>query len=65
VKRLRSLFLTERTFLIGWAIVLLLITGWVWSPLFTIGKLALLFFTIALLAEFFISCGRRSGLSGK
>lgn len=65
MKRLRSLFLTERTFLIGWAIVLLLITGWVWAPLFTIGKLALLFFTIALLAEFFMLYGKRSGMSGR
>src|SRR5690606_35990998 len=65
VMSFRSLFLTERTFLIGWAIVLLMITGWVWAPLFTIGKLALLFFAIALLAEFFMLYGRRSGMSGK
>ncbi|MCW5898414.1 MAG: DUF58 domain-containing protein [Flavobacteriales bacterium] len=62
---LRSLFLTRRAFLAGWACVLLALVGWVWAPAFVIAKLALLLLVLAFGADLFMLFGRRTGLSAK
>ncbi len=62
---LRSVFLTRRTFLIGWAVVLLLVGGWLWQPAFVLGKIALLLLVAVLVAEIFMLFGRRTGLKAE
>ena len=59
----RQLYLTRRTFRIGWVLVLLLAIGWLWRPVFVLGKLALLFFAIAICAELYMLYGRRTGIT--
>ncbi|MDQ3101343.1 MAG: DUF58 domain-containing protein [Bacteroidota bacterium] len=60
---LRSIFLTRRTFIIGWCIVLLLIAGWFWRPAFVVGKLVLLGFFTTILVDLFLLYGWRSGIT--
>ncbi len=60
---LRSLFLTRRTFILGWVIALLLIAGWAWRPAFVFGRLALLLLVIAVAADLFILYGKQTGIT--
>ena len=62
---LRSTFITRRTFQLGWTIVVLLIGGWLWSPLIVLGKLALLVLVAAFAVDLYLLHGRRTGLSGQ
>lgn len=61
---LRSTFLTRRFFLIGWGLVLLHVLGWAWPLLLVAARLATLLFALALLVDFFVLYGPRSGLEG-
>ncbi|MBL0126742.1 MAG: DUF58 domain-containing protein [Flavobacteriales bacterium] len=63
-RSLRTLFLTRRTFLIGWSLAVLFVLGWVWPWLFVWTKLAFLFFVLAVCADLFLLYGRRSGMKG-
>ena len=61
----RSLFITRRAFLAGWAVVLLLVLGWVWSPLFVLARIALLALLLAGIAELYMLYGRRTGMQSR
>ncbi|MBL7950918.1 MAG: DUF58 domain-containing protein [Flavobacteriales bacterium] len=61
--RFRTIFLTRRAFLAGWSVVLVLISGWFWSPALVIGKLALLAWVLTIIADIFLLFGRRTGLT--
>lgn len=61
--RFRAIFLTWRAFLAGWSVVLVLISGWFWSPALVIGKLALLAWVVTIIADLFLLFGRRTGLT--
>ena len=63
-RSLRTLFLTRRTFLIGWSLAVLFVLGWVWPWLFVWTKLIFLFFVLAICADLFLLYGRRSGMKG-
>lgn len=60
--QLRSIFITQRALLIGWALVLLLVLGWIWSPLFIFAQLALFAFVLVLITELVLLFGKRSGI---
>lgn len=60
---LRTVFLTRRAFLIGWALVVLLVVAWVWPPLLVFAQLAVLLFVLAIVADFFLLYGRRTGMA--
>ena len=62
MKLLRSLYLRRRAFAAGWAVVLLLVGGYLWWPLFTVGKLALLVLVLALLADLWLLYRTPSGM---
>ncbi|MCB0781102.1 MAG: hypothetical protein KDC03_16525, partial [Flavobacteriales bacterium] len=62
MKLLRSLYLRRRAFAAGWAVVLLLVGGYLWWPLFTVGKLALLVLVLALLADLWLLYRSPSGM---
>ena len=59
---LGSAFLTRRAFLIGWAIVVLFIAGWVWGAVLVYAKLLLMAIGLALIAELYLLFGPRSGM---
>jgi len=61
--RLRTIFLTQRAFLAGWSVVLLLIAGWFWAPALIAGKLAVLALVIAVIADGYILYGPRTGMT--
>lgn len=61
--RFRAIFLTRRAFLAGWSVVLVLISGWFWSPALVMGKLALLAWVLTIVADLFLLFGRRTGLT--
>ncbi|HMC98163.1 MAG TPA: hypothetical protein VKG92_10940, partial [Flavobacteriales bacterium] len=65
MKLLGAIFLTRRAFLIGWAVVLMLLAGWFWQPAFVYGKLALLLYVLAYAAEFYLLFGQRSGMKAQ
>ncbi len=62
---LRTLFLTRRAFVAGWACVLLFILGWVWPPAFVFARLTLLLVLLALAADLFMLYGRRTGMQAR
>lgn len=61
----RTVFLTGRAFMLAWALVVCFVLAWIWPPLFPYAQLALLGFVMALLVEFYLLFGRRSGLSAQ
>jgi len=61
--RVRTIFLTQRAFLAGWSVVLLLIAGWFWAPALIAGKLAVLALVLVVVADLFILYGRRTGMT--
>lgn len=61
---LRTAFLTQRAFLLGWALVLAFVLAWVWPPLLPFVRVALLLAAVAIAVEFFLLYGRRAGLTG-
>ncbi len=65
MRSLGSVFLTQRAFLLGWAVVVLLVVGWFWQPAFVFGKLALLLYMVAYLAEFYLLFGQRAGMKAQ
>ncbi len=58
-----TVFLTRRTFVVGWALVCGFVLAWMWPPLFVFMRLALLGFAAAALADLILLYGRRSGLT--
>ncbi|MEO8590036.1 MAG: DUF58 domain-containing protein [Flavobacteriales bacterium] len=65
MKALGTIFLTRRAFLIGWALVVMLLAGWFWHPAFVYGKLALLLYVLAYAVELFLLFGQRSGMKAE
>ena len=59
---LRSIFLTDRTFRIGWVMVVLFVASYIWWPLFAFARLALMLFLLAVIADLFLLYRRRSGI---
>lgn len=62
--KIRSIFITQRALMLGWAVVLLLVLGWIWPPLFLLSQLALLALVLVALAELVFLFGERSGIRG-
>lgn len=62
MRKLGSIFITQRALQVGWALVLLLVLGWIWSPLFIFAQLALLAFVLVLMTELVLLFGERSGI---
>lgn len=61
----RQLFLTQRFFLVGWALVLLFVAGWIWHPLFVFARLGTLLLLAAVLIDLYLLHGRRTGMTGE
>ena len=61
-RALRTVFLTQRTFIVGGGLVVLFVTGWVWPPLYVAAQLGMLLLVMAVVAEFYLLYGRRSGM---
>ena len=61
-RALRTVFLTQRTFILGGGLVVLFVTGWVWPPLYVAAQLGMLLMAMAVVAEFYLLYGRRSGM---
>lgn len=62
---LRTVFLTQRAFLLGWAVVVLFVGGYIWWPLFTVARPALLLLVIALAVDLLLLYRRPSGIGGE
>jgi uncharacterized protein (DUF58 family) len=60
----KSIFITQRALLIGWGVVVVLVLGWIWSPLFVIAQLALLALVLAISAELVLLYGKSTGIRG-
>ncbi len=58
----RQIFLTRRTFIIGWSIVVTMIAGWFWQPAFVLGNVAILLSISALAIDLFLLHGKRAGI---
>ncbi|MEZ4807058.1 MAG: DUF58 domain-containing protein [Flavobacteriales bacterium] len=58
----RSISLTRRCFLIGWAVVVVFIAGWIWSPLFVLARIGLLGWCVGIVADLYTLFVRRTGL---
>ena len=56
----RQIFLTRRTFIIGWSIIVILIAGWFWQPVFVLGKVFFLLFIVAIAVDLLLLFGKRS-----
>ncbi len=64
MRTFRSIFITQRALIFGWAVVLLFILGWIWAPLFVFAQLALLALVLAMLVETTLLFGGRAGVRG-
>lgn len=60
----RDLFITRRTFLIGWALVLLFVAGWMLPFMFVLARIAFLVVTMAMVADLWMLFGRMGGMAG-
>jgi uncharacterized protein (DUF58 family) len=65
MRALRHLFLTQRFFLAGWALVLLFVAAWMWPPLFVFAQLAFLLLLAAVSIDLFLLFHRNTGMDGE
>ncbi len=65
MRMFRQLFLTQRFFLAGWALVLLFVAGWIWHPLFVFARLGTLLLLAAALIDLYLLHGHNTGMNGE